>query len=103
MKKDGSLRSKLKNTIRQQSLTKGKAVFQKGKEKHLDLIYELEDIYIETEDFQKTSKRVQSSTQREGFSTVHNTSMSDVVALVNIRAELQMSIIEPVMNPLRFL
>ena len=43
---------------------------------------ELEDIYIELDDFQKASKRVQPSAQREGFSTVPNTSWSDVGALV---------------------
>ena len=63
---------------------------------------ELEDIYIELDDFQKASKRVQPSAQREGFSTVPNTSWADVGALVQVRAELQMSIVEPILNPQRF-
>jgi len=34
---------------------------------------DLENIYIEIEDFEKASKRVKPSAQREGFSTVPNT------------------------------
>ena len=63
---------------------------------------ELDEVFIELEDFQKASKRVQPSAQREGFSTVPNTSWGDVGALVQVRAELQMSIVEPILNPARF-
>ena len=62
-------------------------------------IANLEDLFIELEDFKKASKRVQPSAQREGFSTVPNTTWNDVGALVNVRAELKMSIVEPILNP----
>lgn len=51
-------------------------------------LLDLDNIYIEIDDFMKASKRVQPSAQREGFSTVPNTSWGDVGALVNVRAEL---------------
>ena len=42
------------------------------------------------------------SAQREGFSTVPNTSWKDVGALTSVREELKMSIVEPILNPQRF-
>lgn len=43
------------------------------------------EIYIEAEDFRIAGKRVKPSAQREGFSTVPNTSWADVGALSSIR------------------
>jgi len=63
---------------------------------------ELESIFIELQDFQKASKRVQPSAQREGFSTVPNTSWKDVGALDQVRADLQLSIVEPILHPETF-
>ena len=56
-------------------------------------------MYIEVSDFQKASKIVKPSAQREGFSTVPNTTWADVGALDLVRAELRMSIVEPIRNP----
>mmetsp|Transcript_32370 Transcript_32370/g.49533 ORF Transcript_32370/g.49533 Transcript_32370/m.49533 type:complete len:423 (+) Transcript_32370:996-2264(+) len=63
---------------------------------------DLEEIYIELEDFMQANKRVKPSAQREGFSTVPSTTWNNVGALINVRAELQMSIVEPILNPDRF-
>jgi ribosome biogenesis ATPase len=62
----------------------------------------LDQFYIEVEDFQKASKLVKPSAQREGFSTVPNTTWQDVGALDYVREELRMSIVEPILNPGRF-
>lgn len=63
---------------------------------------DMNQFYIEVSDFQIASKRVKPSAQREGFSTVPNTSWQDVGALASVREELTMSIVEPIMNPQRF-
>ena len=60
---------------------------------------DLSQFYIEVSDFEKASKRVKPSAQREGFSTVPNTSWQDVGALNSVRDELKMSIVEPILNP----
>ncbi|CDW86238.1 ribosome biogenesis atpase rix7 [Stylonychia lemnae] len=62
----------------------------------------LDDIYIQVEDFKIASKRVQPSAQREGFTTVPNTTWNDVGALFKVRQELQMTIVEPILNPQKF-
>ena len=54
---------------------------------------DLENIFIELNDFKIASKRVQPSAQREGFSTVPNTTWKDVGALDAVRAELHLSIV----------
>lgn len=59
----------------------------------------LSSFYIEVSDFVKASKLVKPSAQREGFSTVPNTTWNDVGALDQVRAELRMSIVEPIRNP----
>ena len=63
---------------------------------------DLEYMFIEMDDFRAANKRVQPSAQREGFSTVPNTTWKDVGALDKIRAELQMSIVEPILHPEKF-
>lgn len=63
---------------------------------------ELENIFIELSDFQLASKRVQPSAQREGFSTVPNTTWKDVGALEKVRGELQLSVVEPILHPEKF-
>lgn len=62
-------------------------------------IEQLSSFYIEVSDFEKASKLVKPSAQREGFSTVPNTTWGDVGALDQVRAELRMSIVEPIRNP----
>lgn len=63
---------------------------------------DLDAFYIEVNDFKKASKLVKPSAQREGFSTVPKTTWADVGALDYVRAELRMSIVEPILNPARF-
>lgn len=62
----------------------------------------MDKFYIEVQDFTKAAKLVKPSAQREGFSTVPNTTWGDVGALAAVRAELRMSIVEPILNPQRF-
>ena len=45
-------------------------------------LLDLDNLFIEYQDFEKAAKRVQPSAQREGFSTVPNTTWNDVGALV---------------------
>eukprot|EP00347_Sterkiella_histriomuscorum_P014105 403362151 len=68
----------------------------------LEQIPGLKDVYINVEDFKLASKRVQPSAQREGFTTVPNTTWNDVGALSKVRQELQMTIVEPILNPQKF-
>jgi ribosome biogenesis ATPase len=63
---------------------------------------QLEDLYVTMEDFMKAVKKVQPSAKREGFATVPNVSWKDIGALQNVRAELKMSILEPIRDPERF-
>lgn len=42
------------------------------------------------------------SAQREGFSTVPATTWEDVGALKQVRAELALSIVQPILNPQKF-
>jgi SpoVK/Ycf46/Vps4 family AAA+-type ATPase len=54
---------------------------------------DLDSNYILNEDFQQALKRVQPSTQREGFATVPDVTWDDIGALADIRKELHWSII----------
>ena len=72
------------------------------KQQEDDATIDLSGEYILVTDFEEASKRVKPSAQREGFSTVPNTSWNDVGALTAVREELQMSIVEPILNPHRF-
>ena len=63
---------------------------------------ELDDLFVTMEDFMKAVKKVQPSAKREGFATVPNVTWKDIGALQNVRAELKMSILEPIRDPERF-
>ena len=63
---------------------------------------DLSELYITMEDFIKAVKKVQPSAKREGFATVPNVTWKDIGALQNVRAELKMSILEPIRDPERF-
>lgn len=52
------------------------------------MMEDIENFFIDVEDFEKASKLVQPSAQREGFSTVPNTTWVDVGALAHVRSEL---------------
>lgn len=64
---------------------------------------QLKLLTISMRDFQEALKKVQPSSTREGFVTVPSVTWDDIGALSEIREELQMSIIEPIMSPEIFL
>ncbi|CAI6227511.1 unnamed protein product [Periconia digitata] len=61
-----------------------------------------EDTAITMEAFDAVLPTIVPSSKREGFATVPDTTWRDVGALENVRAELQMAIVEPIKNPQRF-
>jgi len=63
---------------------------------------DLTKVFIDESDFKLASKKVQPSAHREGFTTVPNTNWGDVGALTYVRQELEISIVEPILNPERF-
>jgi len=62
----------------------------------------LQGIKIEEIDFKVALKKVQPSAQREGFTTIPNVTWDDVGALSKIRAELQVSIVDPIRKPEKY-
>jgi ribosome biogenesis ATPase len=50
-------------------------------------------------DFHQALSQVQPSSQREGFSTVPSTTWADVGALVEVRDELRMAVVQPIRQP----
>jgi ribosome biogenesis ATPase len=50
-------------------------------------------------DFQQALSQVQPSSQREGFTTVPTTTWADVGALVEVRDELRMAVVQPIRRP----
>ena len=63
------------------ALIESAKVEKEGDESDKDLL-DLEELFIELDDFTKAAKIVQPSAQREGFSTVPSTTWEDVGALV---------------------
>jgi ribosome biogenesis ATPase len=63
---------------------------------------QLEPLYVTMSDFLLAIPQVQPSAKREGFATVPDVSWSDIGALVNIREELTLSVLEPISHPERF-
>lgn len=63
---------------------------------------QLAPLCVTMDDFVHAIKKVQPSAQREGFATIPNVSWSDVGALKSIRTELELSILQPIKNPLRY-
>lgn len=53
---------------------------------------QLDNLYIEMEDFTKALKSVQPSAKREGFATVPDVTWDDIGSLRDVRAELERSI-----------
>jgi ribosome biogenesis ATPase len=63
---------------------------------------QLEPLFVTMSDFLLALPNVQPSSKREGFATVPDVSWSDIGALVNIREELTLSVLEPISHPERF-
>jgi len=62
----------------------------------------LKGISIDENDFKIALKKVQPTAQREGFTTIPNVSWEDVGALSKIRAELKVSIVDPIRTPEKY-
>jgi len=60
---------------------------------------DLDNVYITYADFETALKRVQPSATREGFATVPAVTWDDVGALTEVRAELEMAIVQPLRRP----
>ncbi|RHY06893.1 hypothetical protein DYB36_010730 [Aphanomyces astaci] len=63
---------------------------------------QLEPLRVDMMDFLNALPKVQPSSKREGFATIPDVSWSDVGALVQVRAELVLSILHPLQHPERF-
>jgi SpoVK/Ycf46/Vps4 family AAA+-type ATPase len=53
-------------------------------------------------DFEAAVGKVQPSAKREGFATTPDVSFKDIGALASVRAQLEMSILQPILRPDRF-
>jgi len=62
----------------------------------------LSQLSVTMDDFLEAVKKVQPSSKREGFAAIPDVTWADVGALVSVREELAMSIIEPITYPERF-
>ncbi|ETW02361.1 hypothetical protein, variant [Aphanomyces invadans] len=63
---------------------------------------QMEPLRVDMSDFLNALPKVQPSSKREGFATIPDVSWSDVGALVQVRAELVLSILHPLQHPERF-
>nr|XP_006817581.1 PREDICTED: nuclear valosin-containing protein-like [Saccoglossus kowalevskii] len=63
---------------------------------------QLQDLYINIDDFKVTLPLVQPSAKREGFVTIPDVTWNDIGALEAVRDELSMAILAPVRNPVAF-
>ncbi|OQS07963.1 ribosome biogenesis ATPase RIX7 [Thraustotheca clavata] len=63
---------------------------------------QLEPLSVCMEDFLLAVPKVQPSSKREGFATIPDVTWKDVGALVEVRAELVLSILHPLQHPERF-
>ncbi|OQS01558.1 ribosome biogenesis ATPase RIX7 [Achlya hypogyna] len=63
---------------------------------------QLEPLSVNMEDFLQAVPKVQPSSKREGFATIPDVTWKDVGALVEVRAELVLSILHPLQHPERF-
>ena len=61
--------------------------------------YKEENIELKLSDFIEAQKKIQPSAMREGFSIIPNVNWEDVGALAELRKELEMSIVNPILNP----
>ncbi|KAH8678058.1 P-loop containing nucleoside triphosphate hydrolase protein [Xylariales sp. PMI_506] len=61
-----------------------------------------DDLVLSQQDFVKAVAKVQPSAKREGFTTIPDTTWSQVGALQKVRGELSLAIIRPIETPERF-
>eukprot|EP00301_Raphidiophrys_heterophryoidea_P002147 c11002_g1_i2.p1 GENE.c11002_g1_i2~~c11002_g1_i2.p1 ORF type:complete len:695 (-),score=210.77 c11002_g1_i2:61-2145(-) len=60
---------------------------------------ELQDLTINLLDFEQALKNVQPSATREGFTTVPGVTWKDIGALDDLKAELELAVVEPIRSP----
>ena len=63
---------------------------------------QMEPLFVTMDDFLTAIPLVQPSSKREGFATVPDVSWADIGALVSVREELTLSVLEPIRNPEKF-
>jgi hypothetical protein len=63
---------------------------------------QLAPLFIDHGDFEAALKKVQPSSKREGFATIPDVSWNDIGALDELREELSMTILQPILNPQQF-
>jgi ribosome biogenesis ATPase len=63
---------------------------------------QLAPLCISYGDFHEALKKVQPSSKREGFATIPDVTWNDIGALDSLREELNMTILQPILNPLQF-
>lgn len=63
---------------------------------------QLAPLFITYGDFGDALKKVQPSSKREGFATIPDVTWNDIGALDDLREELNMTILQPIMNPQQF-
>ena len=68
-------------------------------ENHLISNLDLQNLYIEQEDFNFALTQIQPTSKREGFSTIPNVSWDDVGGLKDLREELYYDIVLPIIEP----
>eukprot|EP01138_Halocafeteria_seosinensis_P007654 gb/GECG01007822.1/.p1 GENE.gb/GECG01007822.1/~~gb/GECG01007822.1/.p1 ORF type:complete len:795 (+),score=118.92 gb/GECG01007822.1/:1-2385(+) len=72
------------------------------KDRELLSAEELEHLRVKHDDFVEALKKVQPSCTREGFATVPDVTWKDVGALLQVREEMEMSIVQPIKHPERY-
>ena len=63
---------------------------------------QLAPLFITYGDFGDALKKVQPSSKREGFATIPDVTWNDIGALDDLREELNMTILQPILNPQQF-
>ena len=63
---------------------------------------QLAPLFIAHADFEAALKKVQPSSKREGFATIPDVTWNDIGALDELREELSMTILQPILNPQQF-
>ena len=63
---------------------------------------QLAPLFITYQDFIEALRKVQPSSKREGFATIPDVTWNDIGALDDLREELNMTILQPILNPLQF-
>lgn len=91
---DANLNEKCLNVIN--------ALTWRAKQKDLPRPAGFEQSAVSMQAFLAVLPGITPSSKREGFATIPNVSWADVGALDNVRAQLEMAVVQPIVNPERF-